>query len=198
MGTAPIAVGRSVSNPSPRMLTAGRITTVTNAESILTLTSATTPVGGEVTGNVQLSARSASLPWLSQIGATFSKFRVRSMSLSYEPYCPTTTSGQICLALVYDENDTAGPTAAAILQTSGNVRNPVWQKGSPVRYDAARAAYPWYYSKVNPVSTTLANLSVPAWLIYSAFSSTPTLGLGRIMCNYTIDFCDPVAPGINL
>lgn len=197
-GSVPLAIGRSQSNPSPRIAQSGRITTVSNSESLLTLTSAILVPGSEIVGSVPLSVRNpTNLPWLNQVGPMYSKYRFRSLSVTYEPYCPTTSSGQICMVMVYDENDINSPLANSILQTAGNIRTPVWQKSAPVKFDSQRAAYPWYYSKQNPASTTIANLSVPAWLLYSAFSSSLDLGLGRVMCHYVVEFCDPIAPATN-
>jgi hypothetical protein len=171
---------------------------VENCESILTLTSNVVPDTEQV-GSIELSARSNSLPWLSQMGALYSKYRVLSMTVTYEPYCATTIGGQMVMALVYDENDSdpGNLSANRILQVGGNTRNSVWAPSAPTRYDASRAAYPWLYSKNNPASNTTANLSVAAWLVYSIFSSSSITGLGRVMVHYKVELVDPVSPQLN-
>jgi len=196
---APSAMGRNTTSISPQIVTRNGTTIVRNCESITTLTSAILIPGAEIVGNIPLSARNTtSLPWLERVGALYSKYRYRNLQVVYEPYCPTNTSGQLVMALVYDFNDTTtSPSSTTILQTGGNVRCSVWDHSQPLRYDVAKAAQPWYYSRLNPAANTQANLSVPAWLIYSIFSYSVDQGLGRIMCHYDVEFCDPVAPGIN-
>jgi hypothetical protein len=191
-----MSVRTTYQGPKIQPTTRGAI--VENCESILTLTSNLVPDTEQV-GAVELSARSSNLPWLNQMGALYSKYRVLSMAVTYEPYCATTVGGQMVMALVYDENDSdvGNLSANRILQVGGNTRNSVWAPSSPARYDASKAAYPWLYSKANPSSNTTANLSVAAWLVYSIFSSSTLTGLGRVMAHYKVELVDPVSPQLN-
>lgn len=169
-----------------------------NCESVVALTSSTT-ANAETPGVIELSARTAALPWLRQLGALYAKYRLKNLKITYEPYCPTSVGGQVVFALVYDENDAtlANLTVARLLQTYRNVRTPVWSTCAPSAYDAQRAAVPWYVSKTGPAASTLANLSVPCWLVFAHFSPSVNTPLGRFMAHYSVEFIEPVAPDLN-
>jgi len=196
--SVPAVMGVQTSFRGPKIMPTPRGTIVENSESIATFTANVIPDTEQV-GSIQLSARSTNLPWLSQMGALYSKYRIQSLTVTYEPYCATTVGGQMVFALVYDENDSdpGNLSAARILQVGGNTRCPVWSPSAVVSYDKSKAAYPWLYSKGNPANTTLANLSVAAWVVYSVFSSSSLAGLGRFMANYRVEFVDPVSPQLN-
>lgn len=196
--TVPAAISVKSTYRGPRIKPTIRGVIVENSESLTTLTSNIVPDTEEVS-SIELSARSSNLPWLSQMGALYSKYKVLEMNITYEPYCATTVGGQMVMALVYDENDSdpGNLSANRILQVGGNTRNSVWAPSACVKYDASRAAYPWLYSKQNPANTTLANLSVAAWLVFSIFSSSSLTGLGRVMAHYRVELIDPVSPQLN-
>lgn len=197
LSSAPVSLGVTASVPSPVLKTVGGSVIVRNRETILELVSSATS-GTDVTGRLALSAWNPSvLPWLANIGPLYSKYRVLALDVIYEPYCPTTIGGEVAAVLVYDENDSSVITPQTILQTQGNQRCPVWGPSAPVKYDKARAAYPWLYCKFNPAATTVANLSVAAWLIYSYFSSAESTRLGRFMCEYIVELTDPISPNLN-
>lgn len=193
----PASIGMRSTVTSPILRSSKRGTIVENCESVARLFSGAAG-GTEVITVVPLSVQNpGQLPWLNQLGQLYSKYRVLDMKLTYQPYCPTSLGGEIAMALVYDQNDTSLVDAARILQTYGNVRSPVWSTTTPVVYDRTKSAYPWLVSKLNPVSTTLANLSVSSWLLVSAQASTATTALGRVMCQYKIELVEPVSPVIN-
>lgn len=193
---APVAKGARAGVPRPGIFTSGAATVVVNAESVLELVASIT-AGSSVTGRLTLSPTSLSLPWLSTVGQVYSKYRVRDLHVLYEPYCPTTIGGEVAAVIVYDENDNQNINTQTILATYGNQRTPVWAPSDPIRYDKSKAAYPWLYCKQNPVNTTLANLSVAGWLLYSYFSNEANSRLGRFMCHYSVEFVDPISPDLN-
>lgn len=193
----PVSLGMRGSVASPVLRNTPRGTIIENCESVARLV-AGAEGGTEVITVVPLSVQNPTqLPWLNQLGQLYSKYRVLSMKLTYEPYCPTSLGGEIAMCLVYDENDTSLVDAARILQTYGNVRSPVWSTTAPVVYDRTKAAHPWLVSKLNPQATTLANLSVSSWLLVSAQGSQPAAALGRIMCQYKIELVEPISPTMN-
>lgn len=198
---APIAVSMRAPVAAPRTTTRGsgrngtRTTVVRNEEPMAFITSAAT-ANLEVIGALQLSAASTSLPWLEQIGSNYSRYRFRSLQCWYEPVCSSTTPGQITLVMVFDENDISAVTSTNILQTEGNRKASVWDRTDLVRYDPNRAQLRWYVIKRNPANTTIANISVPAWLLFSAFSSQISTGLGRLMCRYEVEFDSAIAPAM--
>lgn len=171
-----------------------RGTIVENCESLLLVSSPAT-IGDEGDSSIALSARSANLPWLRQIGELYQKYKFLDLKITYEPFCSTATGGQIVFAMVYDQNDSdvGNVNQDRLLQIGGNSRSPVWAPGSMVTYDKNRAAYPWFVSRANPQASTLANLSVPAWLLSSVTSSVNTGGLGRFMAHYRVEFIEPVS-----
>jgi hypothetical protein len=193
---APVA--RSMRNPvrAPSVQTQGTSTLVRNEEPMAFLSSSATS-GTEVTGALQLSAASSALPWLSQIGLNYGRYRFRKLCCWYEPVCASTTPGQITLVMVFDENDTSSPTSTNILQTEGNKKASVWDRTNLCEYNQTRAQFRWYIVKPNPTSNTVANISVPAWLLYAAFSSDVGIGLGRLMCRYEVEFDSAIAPAMN-
>ena len=201
MRAAPIAVSMRAPVAAPRTTSRGsgrngsRTTVVRNEEPMAFISSAAT-ANLEVIGALPLSAASASLPWLAQIGSNYSRYRFRSLQCWYEPVCSSTTPGQITLVMVFDENDIDAVTSTNILQTEGNRKASVWDKTDLVRYDPQRAQLRWYVIKSNPANTTLANISVPAWLLFAAFSSQVSTDLGRLMCRYEVEFDSAIAPAM--
>lgn len=193
---APVA--RSMRNPvrAPSVQTQGTSTLVRNEEPMLFLSSSATS-GTEVTGALQLSAASSALPWLGQIGQNYGRYRFRKLACWYEPVCASTTPGQITLVMVFDENDISSPTSTNILQTEGNKKASVWDRTNICEYNQNRAQFRWYVVKTNPAATTVANISVPAWLLFAAFSSDVGIGLGRLMCRYEVEFDAAIAPAMN-
>lgn len=201
MRSAPIAVSMRAPVAAPRTTSRGsgrggtRTTVVRNEEPMAFISSAAT-ANLEVIGALPLSAASASLPWLAQIGSNYSRYRFRSLQCWYEPICSSTTPGQITLVMVFDENDIDAVTSTNILQTEGNRKASVWDRTDLVKYDPTRAQLRWYVIKNNPANTTLANISVPAWLLFAAFSSQVNTGLGRLMCRYEVEFDSAIAPAM--
>jgi len=171
------------------------ITTVCNEEPMAFISSSAV-ANTEVVGALPLSAASPALAWLQQIGANYSRYRFRSLKCWYEPVCASTTPGQVTLVMVFDENDIGAPTTTNILQTEGNRKSSVWDKTDMVMYNPQRAQFRWYVVKNNPANTTLANISIPAWLLFAAFSSDTTIGLGRLMCRYEVEFDSAIAPAM--
>lgn len=198
---APVARSLRAPVAGPKTTTRGgnrrgsSITTVSNEEPMAFITSSAI-ANTEVVGALPLSAASPSLAWLQQIGANYSRYRFRSLKCWYEPVCASTTPGQVTLVMVFDENDIGAPTSTNILQTEGNRKSSVWDKTDMVVYNPQRAQFRWYVVKNNPASTTIANISVPAWLLYAAFSSSTTIGLGRLMCRYEVEFDSAIAPAM--
>lgn len=194
-GSVPAAFGNPQRVARPKIVSTPRGTIVENSESLALLTSSGTS-GGELVLSIPLHVRSASLPWLTQVGALYSKYRVLSMSIRYEPVCATTIGGEIAHAIVYDENDseTSGLSISRILQIAGNQRCPVWSPSALVMYDKSKAAQPWYYSQVNPPASTVANLSVAGWGVFGYQSSAVSTALGRVMVHYRVELVDPVSP----
>lgn len=198
---APVARSFRAPVAGPRTTTGRRggtsITTVCNEEPMAFLTSSAT-ANTEVVGAIPLSAASSFLPWLQQIGANYGRYRFRSLHCWYEPVCASTTPGQVTLVMVFDENDAdpASITSTNILQTEGNRKSSVWDRTNLVSYDPNRAQFRWYVVKNNPAPTTLANISVPAWLLFSIFSSQQSVGLGRLMCRYEVEFDSAIAPAM--
>jgi hypothetical protein len=161
------------------------------------LTSSAT-ANAEVVDAIPLSAASPFLPWLQQIGANYGRYRFRSLQCWYEPVCASTTPGQVTMVMVFDENDSdpASITSTNILQTEGNRKSSVWDHTNLVTYNPTRAQFRWYVVKNNPAATTVANISVPAWLLYAIFSSAVSTGLGRLMCRYEVEFDSAIAPAM--
>lgn len=179
-------------------MSTSRGTVVSNCES-LGLVNANAVAGTPTNLVFSLGAQSGSMPWLQTVGTLYQKYRVRELTVTYEPICPTTIGGQIVFALVYDQNDTdvANVTQERLLQVYGNARSPLWTMGAAVCYDKGKAAVPWYASKFAPNASTQANLVVPAWLIVSTVSSTASIGLGRLMAHYTYEFIEPTSGLMN-
>lgn len=197
--SAPVARSFRAPVAGPRTFTSRQrsstITTVCNEEPMTFLTSAAT-ANTEVVGAIPLSPASTFLPWLSQIGANYSRYRFRSLHCWYEPVCASTTPGQVTLVMVFDENDIDAPSSTNILQTEGNRKSSVWDRTNLVVYNPNRAQFRWYVVKPNPAATTVANISIPAWLLFAIFSSQTSVGLGRLMCRYEVDFDSAIAPAM--
>lgn len=198
MVAAPVAKAMVGSMRGPRTRSTPNGVIVENSESVAALVSNTT-ANAESVGVTELSVRTGTLPWLRQLGSLYAKYRFKSLKITYEPYCPTSVGGQVVFALVYDENDSNAVdiTVARLLQTFRNARTAVWSSCAPIAYDPKRAAIPWYVSKPNPAASTLANLSVPCWLVFAYFSPAVSTPLGRFMAHYVVELIEPIAPDLN-
>jgi len=163
-----------------------------------------------------------SFSWLNGISANFSKFRWVSVRFIYVPACPTTTSGQVAMALEYDVPDSIPTSLQAISPMKGFVTCPAWagyegadllcDPNKPPRpgaivtnVDVARFDKLWYpYITSADFTTTIGvlsqggNIYVPATLVYAAMGGPATSVLGgNIFVQYDVELIEPIVSTLN-
>jgi hypothetical protein len=69
-------------------------------------------------------------PWLSLMANNYDRWEPIRLSLSYEPFVATTVSGTVSAFIDYDPNDEAPTNKAALLNSMGAQRSPVWSSFS--------------------------------------------------------------------
>lgn len=69
---------------------------------------------------------STTFPWLSLMAANYDRWEPVRIALSYEPFTATTTAGSVSAFIDYDPNDEAPVNKAALLNSMGAKRSPIW------------------------------------------------------------------------
>jgi hypothetical protein len=69
---------------------------------------------------------STMFPWLSLMAANYDRWEPVRINISYEPFTATTTSGTVSAFIDYDPNDSAPTNKAALLNSMGAKRSPIW------------------------------------------------------------------------
>jgi hypothetical protein len=69
---------------------------------------------------------STTFPWLSLMASNYDRWEPVRISISYEPFTATTTSGTVSAFIDYDPNDEAPTNKAALLNSMGAKRAPIW------------------------------------------------------------------------
>lgn len=158
-------------------------------------------------------------PWMNGIAVNYSKWRWLKIDLIYIPSVPTTTSGEVCMALVYDRNDTNPVSFAALQQFYRAVSGPVWAgyEGSSLlnRHDIAtcpgavvlpvdtsRFGFAWYRYITQAAFIALGsvsdqNLYLPCALVAGDQGAPGAQLLGRVFARYTIEFIEPIPASSN-
>lgn len=147
----------------------------------------------------------SNLPWLNGVAQNYSQWRWRSLTISYIPFCSTSTSGRFGMGLSFDAGDTTASTLAQVLQLDRSVMAPVWGKsgasleisvpieklfGNNYRYItlANYAALP---------SNTDRNVYCPVLIQYGTDSGVAGT-VGTIMASYEIELLDPIVASLNV
>lgn len=155
--------------------------------------------GNEVTGTVNFNVRNAvQLAWLSTLGTIYSKFRVLEACFAWEPIVGTSTNGEICMALLYDQADppAATLTISRLMQTQGSSWSPIWKPTTTVTADVNQMSLKWYLSGTSG-GVAAGNMQTPFTLAFAAQSSLTSTFLGRVMAWYTVEFIEPIDPSLN-
>jgi hypothetical protein len=163
----------------------------------------------------------AFFPWVNTIAGGYSKWRWIRLRFIYIPVCPTSTLGQVVLALSYDITDNAPATSAALQQVYKSVTTPVWGgfEGTALlnnidaptdRFpgavaldvDTARLGYNWYRFQssgdILAMSAPEQDVFVPGriWHAREGGLAAP-FGVGNLFAQYEIELIEPVAPAMN-
>lgn len=139
-------------------------------------------------------------PWLSQIARAYDLYRFKRLTFEYVPSVPSTTPGQIVMALDYDVKDANLATTPEVLQSyAGAVTSQVYVP-SIVQFDGERTVlkdHKYFCStstvpdRLNDVATLIVHLTVPPG------TANDTV-YGSLFANYDIDFYDPEVSGTTL
>lgn len=145
------------------------------------------------------------LPWLSGVAVNYAKFTWRRISLTYVPFCSTSTAGRFAFAISYDAGDTAPTTVSALLQIANGAMAPIWGKnGSPL--DIKVPVSTFNAKSYNYISTTgyaaLANntdknVYLPAQLVYGTDNGVVGNG-GTILISYDCELSQPITASTNV
>lgn len=218
---APAAAGMVVGKANPQLRTTGRVTRVINTEIVVSLNTAVTFASAIIRLNP------SSFPWLNGIAANYSKFRWRGIRFIWIPSCSTATTGNIAMALQYDEPD-ANPTSLSQMSSlKGFIASPFWGGGGGSKLlndmncreapesvvccvdDVKEFTNPWYrYTTSANLSAlitgtsegpSISNIYIPAILVYAVVGG-PAAGVeaGQIYVQYDIDLIDPIPSALNV
>lgn len=213
---APAAGGMIVTRPYiPRMRSTPNSVIVKNTELIQNVT---LPAAGAFgTFNLPLIAGLPS--WLTALGDLFSKYRWLRCSLVWVPQCPTSTSGLITAAIVYDWNDAAPSSSVQLSQCYKSISFPPYAgfEGTNALHSASnnvpgavtleldtnRVEKPWYSTINNaafaPLAANIKNIYSPA-VVQVTVEGGPAAATvaGNFYIKYEIEFIEPVNPTMNV
>ncbi len=197
--SAPAAIGSVMVYNGPRIHSLnGRLPTkVENAETLLGITSSATS-GAEVAGTINFNVRNATnLPWLSGFGQRYQKYRVLKCTIEFLSIVGTSTSGDIAIAILYDQSDTVTtPNIGQLLRTDGCKHSQIWNNMPAVEVDVRHFQQPWYLSGTT-TGVASGNQQTPFMVAYSAQANATTTLLGRVLCKYIVEFVEPIDIAIN-
>jgi hypothetical protein len=187
--SAPSSFGSRTQMVKPKFL--GGKTVIKHSEYIA-------DISGSVAFTIQNSIScnpglSASFPWLAQIAAAYEKFVVRNIEYRFETSSPSSIKGNLMLSPVYNEQDNAPTTKAAVMQNEGTTKCVPWMSLGcriPAKY---LKVYNEYYIRVG----TIADVKTydPFILYVCTQDNTDTSVLGELYVDYEIELINPVGTG---
>lgn len=128
-------------------------------------------------------------PWLARIALNFEIYRVRSMSWSWIPSCPATSSGAVSFAFDYDAHD-AVPTSAEMMSYTPYVSANIYQPMTLVLDPVSCNRLPWHYTRaVDLIAADIKTYDIGKFLVYASGLAAGTAGI--IMFKYSIEFSIP-------
>jgi len=134
-------------------------------------------------------------PWLSNIALNFEMYRFRRLSFEYVPCCPTTSFGNLIVAVDYDAAD-AAPTELKAMSTYQDCgSSSVWAPATFPQRAVSRQGP--RYIRVGNLS---ANLDIKTYDLGNLFiavqSAAPSQDLGYMRVHYEVELLIPqVRPG---
>lgn len=171
--SAPVARAMRMSNPSARIRTAGKTTTITHCE-YLGRISSNAGTGLQYLSRTVNPSSLQTFPWLSTIAAGYEKYKFTRVALRYTSSCPTSTSGKVILAYDYDSSDALPPDVASIYNSEGHLSLAPW--------DSALMEFP--------------TDSIPRFISDNSTSDPKLVDLGKLLvCNYGQLPSDPATIG---
>lgn len=214
--TIPAAAGVIVRRTNvPRFLSSPTGTIVCNTELYAT-------VNGAIGGIFNLSRGfliPGFMPWVSGVSINYSKWRWRRLRLIYIPTSSTATSGQIVLALGFDQTDTTPGGVAATQAAFRSETTPPWggvggigalnddsftakpPQSVILDLDTSRLTLPWYpYTNSTnflALSPSDRNSFSPAYVDIAQLGLTTTGAVGSIFAKYEVELIEPISATIN-
>jgi hypothetical protein len=135
--------------------------------------------------------------WLSGIARNFDLYHIDSLTIHYEPSCPTTTPGQLVMMLDYDPTDDNSLLTFEQLQASAN--SVVTQMYAPaaMRFDGNLTVLPQhrYFCSDELAPDRLADVC-RLWVMTTAGAAVAQAG--RIYLDYTVSFSNPEPSSVGL
>lgn len=172
---------------------------MSGTESSPLLTSSAT-ANTEVINFINIDSRNSTIfPRLAQIGAAWSKFRVKKMHAHYKGEVGANTNGSFVMALIYDAADqvVANWTMQRILATNQNQMTSIWGKSETVKYDPQHASLRWYISGVT-TGVAAQNEQTPVSIVYGFYSNLTSTPVGRVHVTYDVEFVEEISPSSNV
>ncbi len=154
--------------------------------------------------------------WIYNVSLNYSRFRFRKLKFHYIPSCATTATGQVSLGIGYDMGDFF-PQSLGGINTAGNnyvtdytgdtvsmqpsVNAPAWQPVSvevPIeKFGVNKVASAADYG----VGTTITDALQRNWFsdgyLLAVASFSPTVTIGRVVCEFEIELIDPIPSSFN-
>ncbi|ALF95244.1 coat protein [Potato necrosis virus] len=213
--TAPVTGSVVYSRPRvPNIRTSNMSTVVCNTELVANIS--TSALGAfSFTAQPLIPSFGA---WLANIGDLYSKFRWISCSVIYIPKCPTSTQGSVCMAIVYDAQDTTPTSRLQLSQCYQSITFPPYAgyggasalnsrssggESLVSTLDVSRVDKKWYSTIGNAAFTSLTSIDknqfCPATaLIASDGGPATATAVGDVFMRYEIEFIEPINPTLNV
>lgn len=155
------------------------------------LQSITAATGAMLPRSWYINPRNAdTFKWLSKVAEAYDQFRIRSLSIRYEPACASTTEGTICMLFDYDiEDDNSGADIDALSAHAGATHGPV-NRALVLNYNVSKQIDSSH--KLICKSGNYDRFSAPARLWITATNPAPETKLfGKVYLSYVIDLIQP-------
>jgi len=146
----PIATGSIVRSNQPK------VTRVRNREFIQDIASGTFANFSGVIDAPINPGNSLMFPKLSLIADAFEKFSFKRLKFTYQPNCPSTTTGTVAMYADYDPVDTAVSNMAQLMEHGDAVEGSVWHQIELNIHPRKLNAMKWYYVQNQLTNTASA------------------------------------------
>lgn len=219
--TVPAAASGILRNPTARIKTDGRSTTLEHCEPIQDIS-----IGSALQVS-RLDLIPSTFPWLNAMAQNYSKFKWHFLQLYFIPSCPTTTPGSVALGLTYDDLDTNVSSTTTFNQVAvlnRSVVSPVWGGASGSAYlhrngnavpldavcvevDTGKLDKPYYkyitQAQLGTLNQTAPGVAASGMYVPCSYvvavSNGPSTAVfaGRIFAKYKVELLEPIPATLN-
>lgn len=134
-----------------------------------------------------------SFPWLSQVAINYEFYKIHSLSYTWVPIAPTSTQGDVILSPNYDALDGIPTTELKAANTADSIEFSCWANAT-CRLDpkSCMGGMERKYVRLYNASGDLKTYDAGS-LFVCTNNETGTGAIGKLWCNYDIEFFKPQA-----